>query len=915
MLTNLSPADTANIQPNGKLIYLLINDESLADDLRINLQQYGYQLHYFSSINDFTAACEDALPAAFIMDIVTGSNNIVTADIIAQLKNCPPVIFISEHNDIEMHLAATRAGAHRYFVKPVNIIKLVRSLNALILEEHADPYRVLMIDDEESVLKLHATILRKSKLDVKTLSQPLEILTVMEKFNPDVIVIDIHMPGCSGHELARIIRQNDDWSLIPVMFLSSEINPASQQTAMKLGGDDFLLKPVDPAYLLSAISARAKRARKSILLNNQLKETLRENKYQLATMDQHDIVSSTDVTGKITSINDRFCEISGYSREELLGQNHRLLKSDFHPNSFFKDMWRCLAKGEVWRGTICNRKKNGDEYWVESTIVPFLNDKGKPYKYFSARTDVTEVRKNEERLHRSQTFANIGTWDWNIVTGKLFWSDRIGPLFGYDKDAPEANYDNFIAAIHPDDRNMVQDAITSCVGKGTEYNIEHRVVWPNGDIHWVQEKGDVVRSEDGKPLHMLGVVQDINKRKSAQKKLIEARDEAEHANLAKSQFLSSMSHELRTPMNAILGFGQLLKMEGDSLDASQQENIDEIIKAGRHLLELINDVLDLSRIEEGRIDLSIEAIALNEVVIESLQLIMPLAQKRGIEIKIIQNETEISFEQLSQHHCGVKADRVRLRQVLLNLMSNAVKYNNENGKIIIACSKSENDQQRISIIDTGEGLSSDQQTQLFTAFERMGAERSEIEGTGIGLMITKKIIELMGGSIGVESQPGEGSTFWVDLPTEDILAEQKNIINKNESEDKKLMSETTNEYSVLYIEDNPANLRLVSQLLRRRSNINLLTAHEPILGLELAMEHKPDLILLDINLPGINGFEVLKQLREYQKTKNIQVIAISANAMPKDIEKGRNAGFDDYITKPIDVNALLLSIDARLSNL
>lgn len=393
-----------------------------------------------------------------------------------------------------------------------------------------------------------------------------------------------------------------------------------------------------------------------------------------------------------------------------------------------------------------------------------------------------------------------------------------------------------------------------------------------------------------------GIIRDITERKAIEAETLKAKEEAERANLAKSEFLSSMSHELRTPLNAILGFGQLMELD-KTLSVETQGNIKEIIRAGYHLLELINEVLDLAKVESGHLNLSIEPIEYDKLVSECIALIEPIAASHEIRI---QNLT-------APNNITLKADRSRIKQAIINLLSNAIKYNRPGGQVTISISQDIVDFCRISVQDTGFGIKEEYLDNLFEAFNRLGAESTDIEGTGIGLVFTKRLVELMGGRIGVKSQYGVGSHFWIELPiASSVFATDKFTKTQNTSPQ---AATDSNEYKILYIEDNPANVRLVVQLLANRPHIQLFTAHTPGLGLELAALHKPDLILLDINLPEYDGYKALEKLKNTESTDNIPVVAISANAMPNDLKKAEEAGFTSYLTKPINIKAFYEMLD------
>jgi len=362
-----------------------------------------------------------------------------------------------------------------------------------------------------------------------------------------------------------------------------------------------------------------------------------------------------------------------------------------------------------------------------------------------------------------------------------------------------------------------------------------------------------------------------------------------------------MSHELRTPLSAILGFAQLMESGSPLPTVSQKRSIDQILKAGWYLLELINEILDLAQIESGKLSLSPEPISLAEIMDECQAMIEPQAKKRDIRMTF----PELKFRYF------VKADRTRVKQVLINLLFNAVKYNKVGGAVVVDCTASTAERIRISVKDTGEGLTPDKLTQLFQPFNRLGKETGIEEGTGIGLMVSKRLVELMKGEIGVESTVGVGSVFWIELnltaePQRAAGAAKSTAIAQAQAQaDAQLRT-------LLYVEDNPANLMLVEDLIARRPDIRLLSAADGNRGIEIANASRPDVILMDINLPGISGVQALKILRADPATAHIPVIALSANAIPRDIEKGLEAGFFRYLTKPIKVNEFMDTLDVAL---
>ncbi len=379
----------------------------------------------------------------------------------------------------------------------------------------------------------------------------------------------------------------------------------------------------------------------------------------------------------------------------------------------------------------------------------------------------------------------------------------------------------------------------------------------------------------------------------------QAREEAERANRAKSEFLSRMSHELRTPLNAIIGFGQLLEMGAQN--PRQRENVFHILKGGKHLLGLINEVLDIARIESGRLDMTLESVSVTQVFTEAVALIEPLAAQRKVRVGRIDGAADLF----------IRADRQRLSQVVLNLLSNAVKYNRVGGSVGLSCTALPDGRRRLGISDTGPGISPADQSRLFIPFERLGAETSTVEGTGIGLALSKRLVEAMGGRIGVESVEGQGSTFFFELPAADQEASQNEI-----AVDGPFLPPPTVETQpkVLYIEDNLSNFTLVERALEaKRPGVRLLGAMQGQLGLDMASEHRPDLILLDLQLPDIPGDELLRRLQADEKTRHIPVVMVSADATQGQVRRLLALGARSYLTKPLDLRVFLETFDDALA--
>ena len=463
------------------------------------------------------------------------------------------------------------------------------------------------------------------------------------------------------------------------------------------------------------------------------------------------------------------------------------------------------------------------------------------------------------------------------------WSERFGI------------YRPGTASLYPADELPLARAMRGETADGIELYIRNAIK-PEGMFVSVSVRP--LKDDGGEIKGGVAVVRDITLAKSTEDILRQAKEEAERANRAKSEFLSRMSHELRTPLNSILGFAQLLALA--DLAVQHQNNVQQILKGGYHLLELINEVLDLARVEAGRLSMSPEPVQIKDAVTEALDLVRPIASLQNITLS-----ADLSV--YGERH--VHADRQRLKQVLLNLLSNAIKFNRSGGLVVLRCEETRNQRLRIEVADTGSGIDAEGLQKIFVPFERLGADRNAVEGTGLGLALSKRMIEAMGGTIGVESSIGSGSRFFFELSLVEHPVEQK--VDRGFSAG---LTDQDASYrgTVLYIEDNVSNLRLIEQILARYPDVRLIEAIQGKLGLELANTHTPDWILLDLDLPDMPGEEVLRKLRRDPRTEKIPVTVLSADATPSQIGRLKTAGAREYLTKPLDVRQMIALLEETL---
>ena len=692
-------------------------------------------------------------------------------------------------------------------------------------------------------------------------------------------------------------------SLASIVFFTTSVArrvQGNEENARRLAEGLPLFAPISGRDEVGEVALALHRA-SAFLTERQAALTESEAMYRTLARNFPDgVVGLFDHDLRFTLMEGKGLEPIGFTKERLEGRTITEVGEELFPATVraAEAQYRAALMGEK---STTERLVNDHTFLVQ--IVPVRSETGEVVAGMLVGLDITERKDAEEELRRAEAFLDSVVENIpNMVFVKsaedlrFVRFNRAGEeLLGHPRSdlLGKNDYDFF----PPEEAEFFTSKDREVLDSGRLVDIaEERIQTREKGERFLHTRKIPILDADGHPAYLLGISEDITDRRVADAQIRESKELAERANRAKDEFLSRMSHELRTPLNAVLGFAQILEMEDPTPD--QHESIRQILAAGRHLLGLIDEVLDVSRIATGKLSLSSEPVSVTDALTEAADLIRPLAVERGIRLRI---------DDADGLH--VQADRQRLKQVLLNLLSNGVKYNREGGDILVTWEHVTPERLAIRVADTGVGIAPEAMARLFDPFDRLGAEMSGVEGTGLGLALSKGLIEAMGGTVKAESEAGAGSVFTIELR----LAEPP--VDRFEREwggVEAPPSQVTPSRTILYIEDNVSNLRLIERIISDRPHVRLLSAMQASLGLELARDHLPDLILLDLHLPDMAGDEALRRLRQDPTTRTIPVVMISADATPAQIERLLAAGADEYLTKPLDVKRFLQVLEAML---
>ena len=632
-----------------------------------------------------------------------------------------------------------------------------------------------------------------------------------------------------------------------------------------------------------------------------------EKKYFTIFNNIWDGISVLDDQGKIIEVNSAYCEMLGHHKDDILGKS----VTDFiHPDSH-----HTLDAFQQQLETQGRASLESVDIHKDGSSIPILV-RGIPCEVQGQKTvigviqDISTRKYQEEKLRESETkymdlYENSPSAFLSVCyhSGSIIRCNKaLAKLLGFSQQELLNMHAKQLFADTEQGidkaKKFIRKTLKGLHIKNCQLQMKHK----NGESIWISLAERPITDARGYAVESRTTIIDIRAQKKLEESLIKSQENSDKANLAKSHFLSQMSHELRTPMHSILGFSQLLEREFEN--TPQGAYVSYILNSGNHLLSLMDDILDLSRIESGKIPLNVKNIELLQVIEKCTVAMKEISQKKKVTLFV---EDKHKFKRI------IRADFTRITQVLLNILSNAIKYNRPGGQVVLTAQNISKNNFRINVKDNGLGVKQELQGELFTPFNRLGQENSEIEGTGIGLVISKKLIESMNGTIGFTSTEGKGSQFWLNIP----LASQQQMDTQAsiKKEDKAAAAFSSKPQTVLYVEDNPIDMQLMKIIIKNNfPNVDLLVAANAEQGIELAHSQSPSIIILDVLLPGLSGLEVLKRLKQSPKTRDINIIALTAEATQKNIDDGLSAGFYAYLTKPVDLNLVTETINKASAN-
>jgi len=615
----------------------------------------------------------------------------------------------------------------------------------------------------------------------------------------------------------------------------------------------------------------------------------------------------TDTQGMIQYVNPKFVELTGYTAAEVIGQNPRILSTGTHPPEFYREMWETINSGRVWHGEFCNRKKNGELYWESASIAPVRDAQGETTHHVAVKEDITEARQAEQALREAYSIINRSpavAFLWENAEGwpVAFVSDNVMMLFGYTAEEFTSGKVAYAQTIHPDDLERVEEEVTSASsdeGTASFVHEPYRIITKDGRVKWLDDRTFIRRDDKGRITHYEGLCVDITDRKEAEEQLLQARDRAEAANRAKSEFLANMSHEIRTPMNAVLGFTEILG--GLIIDARQKQYLQSIQTSSRTLLALINDILDLSKVEAGRLELEYGAVSLQAMFAEVGQIFSHKTAEKELDLRI-EIEPEVP--------AVLVLDEIRLRQILLNLVGNAVKFTDA-GYVRLSVNSRfrEEAQSTVDLIfeveDTGIGIPEEEQEMVFGAFEQQtGQSQAQYGGTGLGLAITRRLIEMMGGQISVTSEVGQGSTFQVLLRDIGVAAVADLEVFEADAID--VEGVQFGPATVLVADDVATNREVVRGYLEPYG-FSFLEARDGQEALGIMREQRPDLVLMDIKMPVLDGFTASRIAKADRGIRDIPVVALTAHGL-RESEEEIGQVCDGFLWKPVSRSDLVAEL-------